>query len=581
MIDLFFKIITTALKLDRKKIFFVYFLIIFSTLVELLGISLIIPLISIFLDPTKIITYQNIINFNFLKNFNSNYFANFILIIFFFIFLTKYTLTIAIEYFVIKYSKQWEIDLIIKLIDYHLSRSWLDSIKNQNLLIKNILTDIPSFIYQGLTGVLNIFKIFFILSGIILYLIYSKGSLVIVVFLFAIFIFYFFLKIFKNYLNKVSVKFSDYMDIKYNLTAEITKGFREIKIHNLKLFFLKEYFNNENLIAKTDIIKKIVSIMPKIIIEILCISAFLLIVFFRSENPQDLIPFLGLLSFIIYRSQPLLSSLASLFASLQLFSRQINDAIIIIELSKNFNNLNKNTLSKKIDINSMSKIEIKNLDFSYEDNSSTKIFSNLNLSLQFGKIYGFKGENGSGKSTLADLIIGLLKPQNGEILINGKNINSFGDSWMNFVSYLSQNFFLFNDTIKNNITLNSKISNSIIEEEYNRALKISNLLDELKKFTDKDNTLLLSSGSNLSGGQKQRVAIARLIYRNSKIVVLDEPTASLDDKSSNLMMNMLKEIKQDKLIIVISHSQEILNKCDVIYEVKSNSINSNKLNEIY
>lgn len=576
MIDLFFKIITTALKLGRKKIFFVYFLIIFSTLIELLGISLIIPLISIFLDPTKIVTYQNLISFNFLKNFNSNYFANFILITFFFIFLVKYILTITIEYFVIKYSKQWEIDLIIKLIDYHLSRSWIDSIKNHNLLIKNILTDIPSFINQGLSGVLNIFKIFFILSGIILYLIYSKGSLVIVVFLFAIFIFYFFFKIFKNYLTKVSVKFSDYMDIKYNLTAEITKGFREIKIHNLKLFFLKEYLNNENLIAKIDVIKKIVSIMPKIIIEILCISAFLLIVFFRSDNPQDLIPFLGLLSFIIYRSQPLLSSLASLFASLQLFSRQINDAITIIELSKNFNNLNKNILSKKININSMSKIQIKNLDFSYEDNCSKKIFSNLNLSLQFGKIYGFKGENGSGKSTLADLIIGLLKPQNGEILINGKNINSFGDSWMNFVSYLSQNFFLFNDTIKNNITLNSKISNSLIEEEYNKALKISNLLDELKKFTDKDDTLLLSSGSNLSGGQKQRVAIARLIYRNSKIVVLDEPTASLDDKSSNLMMNMLKEIKQDKLIIVISHSQEILNKCDEIYEVKSNSINSNK-----
>lgn len=106
-------------------------------------------------------------------------------------------------------------------------------------------------------------------------------------------------------------------------------------------------------------------------------------------------------------------------------------------------------------------------------------------------------------------------------------------------------------------------------------------MDEIKKFNDKDDTLLLSSGSNLSGGQKQKIAIARLIYRNSKIVVLDEPTSSLDDKSSDLMMNMLKEIKRDKLIIVISHSQEILNQCDEIYNLNNCSINSNKWNKIY
>jgi ATP-binding cassette subfamily C protein len=577
VIDLFFKIITSAIRLGGKEIFFVFFLIIFSTLIELLGISLIIPIISFFLDPTKIITYQNLIFFNFLKNLNSNYFVNFILIIFFFVFLIRYILTIAIEYFVVKYSKKWEIDLIIKLIDYHLSRSWTDTIKNQNFLIKNILTDIPSFINQGLTGILNIFKIFFILSGIVLYLIYLKGPVVILILFIITSIFYFFLKIFKNYLTKVSLKFSDGMDIKYNLTNEITKGFREIKIHNLKLFFLREYSNNENLLAKIDVAKKITSIIPKIIIELLCILTFLLIVFFRSDDPQDLIPLLGLLSFIVYRSQPLLASLASLFASLQIFSYQIKDAIIVIELSRKFNSINKNIELKKIYVTSGSVLEIKNLDFSYEDNYSKKVFSNLNLSLKFGKIYGFKGENGTGKSTLADLIIGLIKPQNGEILLNGKNVNLFSNIWMNSVSYLSQNFFLFNDTIKNNITLELKYKNSFVKEKYDRALKISNLINELDKFPHRDNSFLTSSGSNFSGGQKQRIAIARLIYRDSKIIILDEPTSSLDNNSSELMINMLKEIKKDKLIIIISHSAKILRECDEIYTINDKKLAAGEL----
>jgi ABC-type multidrug transport system fused ATPase/permease subunit len=578
MLSFISSIITNGLKLGRKEIFLVFFLIIVSTLIELLGISLIVPLITIILDPNKVILFKDLLSLNFLNNFNNHQFVNFFLIIFFFIFLLKYFFVITIEYFVVKYSKRFEISLIIKLIDYHLSRPWIDALKNENLIIKNILTDIPAFTNSGLINVLNIFKNFFILSTITIYLIYSKGTIVIKIFLIASFILYLFLKFFKNRMTKTSSNYSNYMDIKYNLNGEITKGSKEIKIHNLKNFFLKEYFRNENLIANTDILKKMVSILPKIIIELLCILSFLLIVFFSSGNSQDLIPLLGLLSFIIYRSQPLLASLASNFASLQIFYYQIKNAIIIIDASKNFNNLNQNIELNKIDMNSKSTIEIKNLDFSYEDNDNKKIFSNLNLSLKFGKIYGLKGDNGSGKSTLADLILGLLRPKSGEILFNNKKIESFGDSWLNSVSYLSQNFFLFNDTLKNNITLDTKNSKSLIKERYNTALIISNLTDELKKFSDKDNTFLLSSGSNLSGGQKQRIAIARLIYRDSKIVVLDEPTSSLDENSSNLMMDALKKIKQDKLIIVISHSKKILDECDEIYVI--NSITKNLNNEL-
>ena len=573
MLNFIVQIAKNAFKLGGIKLIIVFFLILLSTAIELLGISLIIPIISIFLDPNKIDKYKSMLDLRFLDNFK---FLNVVLTLFFLVFIIKYFITIVTEYLIVKYSKRWEIDLLIKLLDYLFKRPWIESLKNHELLIKNIITDIPVFIFQGIIGILNIIKNFLILFGIFVYLIYAKGIITIAVFLIFSFIFYFFLKIFKNYLSGVSKKYDSLMDIKYNLTSEITNGFREIKIHNLKKYFLKEYLNNENSIAIVDIITKFTQILPKIIVELSCILGFLLVVLFNTSNPDDIIPFLGLLTFVIYRSQPLITSLATLTAALQLHSVQIKKGMDIHNLSQKIKvqQKDKNTNEIKINADQKSLIEVNNLDFSYEnDPNEKKIFSDLNIKLKFGNIYGLSGKNGTGKSTFADLIIGLLSPQNGNILFDGKNINLFLNSWTNSVSYLSQNYFLFNDTIKNNITLRTKTNDIFHKEKYEKALEISNLNEEFEKFTEQDESILRNSGRNLSGGQKQRVALARLIYKDSKVVILDEPTASLDQISSKLMIKMLKEIKKDKLIIVISHSQEILDECDDILILENRKIN--------
>jgi len=574
MLKFIYEISNKAFKLAGNKLIFVFFLLVMSTIIELLGISLIVPIISIFIDPSNVEKYKLLLNFKFLDNFN---FLNIILILFFLIFLIKYAFTVLIEYLTVKYLKQCEISLIIRIIDHHFKRPWIVSLKSHKLLIKNIFTDITVFINQGVTGVLNIIKSLLILSGIIIYLIFEKGIITIIIFSIFSIIFFFFVKGFKNYLSKVSENYGNFMDVKFNLTNEINNGFRDIKIHNLKNYFLKEYLNNEKSIAVVDIIKKLIQILPKIIIELICIFGFVVVVLANSSDPDNIIPFLGLLTFVIYRSQPLLTSLATLTAALQLHSVQINEGIHIINLSEKIRNTNEDNDNKQVytDLNSI--IEINNLDFSYEDNpSKKKIFSDLNISLKFGNIYGLSGKNGTGKSTFADLIIGLLKPQKGNILLDSKNINSFSSSWINSISYLSQNYFLFNDTIKNNITLDIKKDQIFNQERYENALKISNLVEEFDKFIDKDNSILNNSGRNLSGGQKQRIAIARLIYKNSKIIILDEPTASLDQSSSSSIIKMLQEHKKDKLIIVISHSQEVLNQCDKILTTKDNKINLQK-----
>ncbi len=573
MINFVFKIINNAFYLGRYKLILLFLLIMLSTAIELLGISLIIPIISIFIEPDYINKFNFFEKISFLENFNS---LNFLLILFFFLFLFKYTITIIFEYLTVRLTKDWEISLIIKLIDQYLRRSWIETLKKQDVLMKNIITDVPTFIIQGVTGVLNIFKCILILSGIFLYLVYEKGLVVISFFTILILLFYFFLKFFKNFLFRTSNEYGNFIKNKFDLTNEIKDGLREIKIYNLKEYFLKEFFLNEKKIANIEIIKKFTSIMPKIGIELVCIIIFLFFIFLNSENPQTIIPFLGLLTFIAYRSQPLLASLTSLAAALQVHYFQINEGIKIIETTKIEEKKIKEKLNEStINFGKNSLVEIKNINFSYDDgDKSKKIFSELNLKLKFGKIYGLSGKNGTGKSTFADLLIGLLQPQEGSIQIDGKDIKLFRNNWINSASYLSQNYFLFNDTIKNNITLEQKQRKSFEKDKYEKAILISNLIDELAKFKGRDELEIKNSGRNLSGGQKQRIAIARLIYKDSKIVILDEPTSSLDQISSELMMKMLNEIKKDKLILIISHSQEILNKCDEILTIENYKIES-------
>ena len=572
MLSLITSIIKSSFKLGTKNILLVFFLIFINVFLEIIGISLIIPIINIFIEPNIIDQYLNIYQ---LKSINRDDALKFILILFFIIFLFKSFFTIIIEYAVVKLSKKWEINLILKCLNNHFNKSWVDVLKTHDPLIKNITVDIPSFIQQGLTTTINIIKNLIILLSIFIYLIYQKGSVSLLILLFFSSLFYFIFKNFKNFLTKLSDNFNNNWKHKYNLTNEITNGFREIKIQNLKNYFLKEYSDNEQSIARIDIVKKISTILPKIVIELVTLTTFLFIMFYNLEDSLNLIPLLGLLAFIIYRSQPIMVSLVQGLSSLQLFKKQINNGIEILNLSLKYSDYEKKELeNNNLHISENSILEIKNLEFSYNDNNKIKkIFDNLSITLEFGNIYGLIGKNGLGKTTFADLIVGLLKPDKGEILFDNKNINELSSSWNHCVSYLSQNFFLFKDTIRNNITLESKNNIIFSKEKYKNAIQISNLNDEINKFQNKENFFLSDAGNNISGGQKQRIAIARLIYKGSKIIILDEPTASLDKLSSELMIKMLRQIKKDKLIIIISHSDKIINLCDKIIEIDNQKIN--------
>ena len=198
-------------------------------------------------------------------------------------------------------------------------------------------------------------------------------------------------------------------------------------------------------------------------------------------------------------------------------------------------------------------MEFKKISFSYPSNSR-EIIKNLSFKINKGEILGISGDSGIGKTTLAEIILGLQNPSSGKILLNNKKINLTKSNFRNIISYIPQKTFLFDATIDENITLFEK---NVDYKKLNLIKKICNINFEKKG----KNSFVGETGNKLSGGQIQRIGIARGLYRNHSILILDEPTSSLDKTNENLIIKNILKFKKNNTLIIISHNPKILSFC--------------------
>ncbi|HEY2727180.1 MAG TPA: ABC transporter ATP-binding protein, partial [Parafilimonas sp.] len=207
-------------------------------------------------------------------------------------------------------------------------------------------------------------------------------------------------------------------------------------------------------------------------------------------------------------------------------------------------------------------IEIKSLIFSYAD---TIVFNDLNLSFHKNSFIGISGSSGRGKSTLIDILLGFLKPHSGNVYVNGKEVsaNDLKKFWWQ-ISYVKQSTFLLHDSILNNIVL---YDDNFDKQKLEKVLDVTGLNEWINKLPDGIQTTITESGKNISGGQKQRIAIARALYKDGSLIILDEPFNELDEGSEIGLLKYFKSISENgKTILLITHNTNSFSFCDnVIY----------------
>lgn len=221
---------------------------------------------------------------------------------------------------------------------------------------------------------------------------------------------------------------------------------------------------------------------------------------------------------------------------------------------------------KLIDFNDS--IELDHVDFSYGD--SREVLKDISIKINKGSKVGICGVSGGGKSTLFKLLNRFYKVSNGEIRIDGFNINDLTlESYRNIIGCVNQENYIFPGSIRENIVYGV---NSYTEEEFIDACKKANIYDFAMSLEDKFDSIVGPRGLKLSGGQKQRIALARLLMKDSKIILLDEATSALDNESEFLIKNSIQNLGNDKTVISIAHRLTTIKNCDVIYVIGSNKI---------
>jgi ABC-type multidrug transport system fused ATPase/permease subunit len=215
-------------------------------------------------------------------------------------------------------------------------------------------------------------------------------------------------------------------------------------------------------------------------------------------------------------------------------------------------------------------IEVSSISYSYPD-ASKKAIDNLDLTIEKGKYLAIVGPSGSGKTTLVDLILGILQPQQGKVLIGGQTPSQVINSQPGLIAYVPQDVMIINGSIRENIAMGFEVSD-FSDSDFEKSIRLSQLSELIQELPLGLDSPLGDKGSNLSGGQRQRIGIARALFTDPKILILDEATSSLDGSTEANISDALYSLRGDITVIVIAHRLSSIMKADEVIYLESGKV---------
>lgn len=557
--------IQNLLKKQKRDLIILSLTMFFLSIIELLSVSALMP----FLVVATEIKVSNNYFFNLIIEkiniYNFDDPLKFSLVIIFVIFSFKTLIVVILNFYKNVLLKRFHFSTSREIMRNYINMPYSKFIKiNTSRMVNTINREVELLI----NSVLNPLIVFTLESLTILvfltFILFFDRSTFFLIFSFLVITIGIFVLIFGKKIKQLGKERLFYQNKIQKDVIQSLHGIREVKIFNKQDFFLNIFLSRLKKITDITVLFNTISESQRNIIEFLSIIFFVIIVFILSFS-NDLSEILITIAFLFAIFVRLLPSINKLYISLQSI-RYYHPTIdnIYNDLLKKYNT-SKN--QKKHKNKNFQSLEIKNGNFKY---SNEYIFTDLNFKIEKNDFIGIYGESGSGKSTLVDIISGLLKINDGEFLINGKKIENSEFNFSDLIGYVTQNTYLLDDTIKNNIAFGEK-DEDIDENKLKKVLNISSL-DFVNNLSEGIYSKAGDRGISLSGGQMQRVSIARTLYKNSELLILDEATSSLDKKNEIDFMNIVKGLKNQKTIIIISHKKELFNDCNKLFEVKNKSL---------
>jgi len=543
----------TKLMTRRQKLLMVFLLavIIGFSLVETIGISAIMPFISIVSDPSLLKSGYYKIAFDLLGLPTAEKFIivfGICIIIFYFI---RGGYSVLQTYLIKRYSVGMYKYFTKKALKINLTIPYkIYAQRNSGELIRAIGTEtqeIGKVVLHLLHLCSEVFTILMVYTVIIF--INWKMTLVITAILFV------FVVLLLSILTKVNAKQGK---LRFTAGRKMSRTLKEalgnikyVKLKGNEDEILNTYNNALEINTRSELISHVLGTMPKGILESLGFSfliAVIVIIIYINNDASTVIPVISMYALALYRILP----------SINRSLHEINGIVYSEEtLKKVHENLNQSAEKEgKEPVNFNDSIRLEKVCFQYM--TGGEVISDISLEIKKGEKIAFTGESGGGKSTLVDIITGIHKPNSGIVYIDETALNNNNiRAWRKKIGYIPQNIYLFDGTVADNVSFGSNYD----EEKIITALIKANIWDFLSQ-KDGLNTCVGDGGIQLSGGQQQRICIARAIYDDPEVLVLDEATSALDNETEQKIMDEIYSVSANKTLIVIAHRLSTIERCD-------------------
>ena len=353
-------------------------------------------------------------------------------------------------------------------------------------------------------------------------------------------------------------------------------GLKETKILGREEFFINAFDKNNKDLVRIQMFMNVINQIPRSFFEALCITSMLIIILLimvRNNEFQSVIPVLSMFALAAFRIMPAMNRILAATTLLRYYKCSVEvvyDDIISFDKDTDISGINKKSNNTKISIVFNEAIELKNVYYQYP-NAVKPALNDISIKIPYHYSIGFVGSSGAGKTSIVDVILGLLVPTRGEVLVDGKNIRENLSSWQRKIGYIPQNIYLSDDTIQRNVAFgldDGEINNDRVWS----VLENAQLDKFIKGLPNKLDTVVGERGIRLSGGERQRIGIARALYHDPEVLVMDEGTASLDNETEQGVMQAVKNLSGKKTIIIIAHRLSTVKNCDLLYFIKDGTV---------
>ena len=550
----------------KKDIKFVFFLSILSSLAESVSIALLVPFVSFFVNPENYLfnnLFKNIFNF-----FEINTEKDILTVVASsFIFIVLLSSFIKLKYIKSSNSLTDNItsDFRIKIFNFLINQDYSYYFKHgSNEIMSNLSQKTISFTSIVFSSI-NIINSFLISLAIIIVLTLNEPFYTPAIIISIILFFFIIFKI----KSKTVLKKGQTVNLNQNYMIDIfqnTVGYLpEIIIYNIRNFFLKTLskFSKETATSQSDV--RTISMSPRIYLETFVIILIILVIYFSDFSQRSIesnISYLAILAFGTQKCLPLINNIYNLsivfknaIPTVNSFLKILNEGTLKEIKDKEYNSLNFNRI-----------IKLEDISFRYNEDLPY-ILKKFNFEIIKGEKIAIKGQTGSGKSTLVNIISGLINPSEGRMYIDQNLISKENlKSWQKNVAIVPQTVFLNDGSVLENVAI-ALDKDSINFEKVKASAKLAQIDKFINSLPNKYDEKVGERGVRLSGGQRQRMGIARALYRNANVIILDEPTNALDVETEKLVLDSITKLSKDITLIMISHSDTSLKYFDKIIDL--------------